>query len=227
MTYASSNQEGVIDDTHVHVKVPMFLVFMEEKTGQMKMILKNVFVRENPLVIPEGKYYLGDRGFMLKAQVITPYRGVRYHLKEYSQKGPQNARELFNHRHSSLRNAIKRTFGVLKKRFPIIASGTKPHYFVGTMTDIVLTCCIHHNFICGVDNDDSLLEEFDRDLMQGDINVSHSQTREDDYRLGSQIRDTVANGMWTGFIMDRGKGIASESFVGIHEPKKWTTDMDF
>jgi len=62
-----------------------------------------------------GKYYLGDGGFMLKAQVTTPYRGVRYHLKEYFRKGPQNARELFNHRHSSLRNVIERTFGVLKK----------------------------------------------------------------------------------------------------------------
>ena len=62
-----------------------------------------------------GKYYLGDAGFMFKAQVITPYRGVRYHLKEYSRRGPQNAHELFNHCHSSLRNVIERTFGVLKK----------------------------------------------------------------------------------------------------------------
>jgi len=60
------------------------------------------------------KYYLGDTGFMLKAQVITPYRGVRYHLKEYSRRGPQNVCELFNHRHFSLRNVIKRTFSVLK-----------------------------------------------------------------------------------------------------------------
>jgi len=49
------------------------------------------------------------------------------------------------------------------------------------MTDIVLACCIFLNFVRGVDNDDSLLE---------DIDVSHSKTREDDYRLGSQIRNT-------------------------------------
>jgi len=146
-----------------------------------------------------GKYYLGDVGFMLKAQVITPYRGVRYHLKEYSQRGPQNARELFNHRHSSLRNVIEKTFGVLKKRFPIIASGTKTHYSVDTMTDIILACCILHNFLRRVDNDDSLLEEVDHELMQGDIDSSHSQTREDDYRFGLQIRDTITNEMWTGY----------------------------
>jgi len=86
-----------------------------------------------------GKYYLGDVGFMLKAQVITSYRGFRYHLKEYSLRGPQNACELFNHRHSSLRNVIERTFGALKKRFPIIASEMEPHYSVDTVTDIVVS----------------------------------------------------------------------------------------
>ena len=61
---------------------------------------------------------------MLKSGLIAPYRGVHYHLKENSARGPENAEELFNHRHSSLRNVIERTFGVtfgvLKKRFPII-----------------------------------------------------------------------------------------------------------
>jgi len=73
-----------------------------------------------------GKYYLGDVGFMLKTIIITLYHEVRYHLKEYSRRGPKNAKELFNHRHSSLRNVIERAFGVMKKRFPIIASRTKP-----------------------------------------------------------------------------------------------------
>ena len=31
-----------------------------------------------------------------------------------------------------------------------------------------------------MDNDDSLLEEVDRELMQGDIDASHSQIREED-----------------------------------------------
>ena len=55
---------------------------------------------------------------------MTSYRGVRYHLKEYSRRGPQNTQDLFNHRHSSLRNVIERTFGVLKKHFPIIGVAT-------------------------------------------------------------------------------------------------------
>jgi len=75
-----------------------------------------------------GKYYLDAAGFMLNPQILTPYRGVRYHLKEYSRRGPQDARELFNHRHSSLENVIERIFGVMKKRFSIIATGIEPHY---------------------------------------------------------------------------------------------------
>lgn len=33
-------------------------------------------------------------------------------------------------------------------------------------------------------------------MMKPDLDVSHSQVREDDYRLGSQIRDNMANEMW-------------------------------
>ena len=65
---------------------------------------------------------------MLRSGLIAPYRGVRYHLKEYSTRGPENAEELFNHRHSFLRNVIERTFGVLKKRFPIISGMTEPFF---------------------------------------------------------------------------------------------------
>ncbi|XP_052732389.1 uncharacterized protein LOC128196196 [Vigna angularis] len=168
-----------------------------EGTASDSRILKNALDRDDPLVIPEGKYYLGDAGFMLKSTVLTPYRGVRYHLKEFTRKGPQNARELFNHRHSSLRNVIERTFGVVKKRFPIIASGTEPHYGLETMTDIILACCILHNFLRGVDNDDSLLDEVDNELNEReDHNVSSSQVREDDHRIGSSIKDCIADHMW-------------------------------
>ena len=34
------------------------------------------------LSIPNGKYYLVDAGYGLKKGFLTPYRGVRYHLKE-------------------------------------------------------------------------------------------------------------------------------------------------
>jgi len=47
---------------------------------------------------------------------------------------------------------------------------------------------------------DSFLEEVDRDLMQGNIDVSRSQNCDDDYKPGSQIRDTIENEIWTGYL---------------------------
>ena len=57
--------------------------------------------------------------------MLTPYDGVRYHLKEWLREGvekPRNKEELFNLRHASLRNAIERLFGVWKRKFKIILS---------------------------------------------------------------------------------------------------------
>lgn len=33
--------------------------------------------------IPEGKYYLADAGFAASPKLLTPYRGIRYHLAEW------------------------------------------------------------------------------------------------------------------------------------------------
>nr|GEV39569.1 putative nuclease HARBI1 [Tanacetum cinerariifolium] len=94
-TYVSSSWEGTVSDLR---------------------IVKDALTRDDKLIIPDGKYYLVDGGLPHRSTLIAPYRGVRYHLKEYSGRAPQNPRELFNLRHSSLRNSIERAFGVLKNR---------------------------------------------------------------------------------------------------------------
>ena len=33
--------------------------------------------------IPEGKFYLADAGYGIAEGILTPYRGIRYHLKEW------------------------------------------------------------------------------------------------------------------------------------------------
>ena len=91
-----------------------------------------------------GKFYLADTRYMLRSGFITLYGSTCYHLKEYSRHDPENAKELFNLQHACLRNAIERSFGVLKKCFPIIASGTKAQYDVITLSKIVIACCILH-----------------------------------------------------------------------------------
>ena len=66
------------------------------------------------------KYYLGDASYGVWKGIISPYRGVCYHLKEFSDNPPRNDKELFNLRHSSLRTSIERCFAVLKKRFRVL-----------------------------------------------------------------------------------------------------------
>jgi len=64
------------------------------------------------------------------------------------------------------------------------------------MTKIILACYILQNFLREVDNDQAILDEVDRELMEQDVEPSVSHSREDDYRLGSQIRDRISNEMW-------------------------------
>ena len=116
-------------------------------------------------LIPIGKYYLVDVGFMLRSTLLAPYRGVRYHLKEYSRNPPQNLKELFNLRHATLHNVIERAFGVLKKRFPIIASSNEPSYRVPTQKKKNLACCILHNYLIGANPDDRILHEVDEEIL--------------------------------------------------------------
>ena len=35
------------------------------------------------LIIPEGKYILGDLGYPYRCKLLVPYQGVRYHLAEW------------------------------------------------------------------------------------------------------------------------------------------------
>ncbi|CAI0462705.1 unnamed protein product [Linum tenue] len=165
-----------------------------EGTASDSRIIKNAFARPHGLVIPEGKYYLGDGGLMLRGSLLTPYRHVRYHLKESSLDGTKNAKELFNHRHASLRKSIDRAFGVVTKRFPIISTGSEPQYSFDTTTDIILPCCIIHNFLMGVDPDEALIAEVDKELA---AQSGHNDTQcEEESRAGIELRDNIAEQMW-------------------------------
>lgn len=135
---------------------------------------------------------------------MTPYRGVRYHLKEYSARAPENARELFNLRHASLRNAIERAFGVLKKRFPIIRSTQEPFYSCETQSDIFLACCILHNFLLEEDRDKDLEDEVLQEVLNGpteEVQHNLSNAREGS-TTAEQLRNSIANQMWTNYLLN-------------------------
>ncbi|KAG5225512.1 nuclease HARBI [Salix suchowensis] len=129
-------------------------------------VLADALSRSNGFKIPEGKYYLGDAGYGIRKGVISPFHGVRYHLNEFTDRAPENEKELFNLRHSSLRTVIERGFGILKSRFRAIDG--KSFWSYETQVEVVLACCILHNHIMGVDPYDFLMEETCRIVNQVD-----------------------------------------------------------
>ena len=96
--------------------------------------------------IPNGKYVPGNAGFQNCDTCLVPYRSVCYHLQEWARgnRGPQNAQELYNMRHSQLRNVIERIFSVMKARFKIL---THPCPFrMKSQVRVVAALCVLHKF---------------------------------------------------------------------------------
>ena len=139
-------------------------------------------------------YYVADAGFGLKGQFITPHKRVHYHLKEYSRNPPKNIWELFNFWHSSLRNAIERAFGVLKKRFHIVSSSNEPTYGVKMHKIIVLALCILHNYLIGADPNEQLLDQVDWEIFSRTPHNLRSDN--ENTTRGKQIRNSLAYLMW-------------------------------
>jgi hypothetical protein len=70
----------------------------------------------NTLIIYVGKYYLVDSEYPNRNRFLAPYKGQRYHIFEWKHHQPVGLKEVFNQAHSSLRNVIERSFGVLKMK---------------------------------------------------------------------------------------------------------------
>ncbi|KAA0033262.1 retrotransposon protein [Cucumis melo var. makuwa] len=89
-------------------------------------ILRDALSRENGLQVPKGQ---------------------RYHLQEWrgAANAPTNAKEYFNMKHSSARNVIERTFGVLKGRWAILRG--KLYYPLQVQCRTILACVLLYNLI--------------------------------------------------------------------------------
>ncbi|KAK6161558.1 hypothetical protein DH2020_004939 [Rehmannia glutinosa] len=155
-------------------------------------VLRDALQRPNGLRVFKGRPIL-SRGCGLHkwSGFLAPYRGTRYHLNEWKGNTPTNFKELYNLRHSSARNAIERTFGLLKKRWAILR--TASFYGLKTQIRIINACCILHNFVRGEMPIDPLLIEVDRDL------ANRSGMEDDDSIDEDQIRIVRPTPEWTAF----------------------------
>ncbi len=123
-----------------------------------------------------GKFYLVDAGYGAKPGFLPPFRGVRHHLNEWGNNPVQNEKELFNHRHSSLRITVERAFGSLKGRFKILDG------------------CITHNWVVQDGGDEFILPE--NNFMPIHTHATSSSGQVTEHAFMVNFRQEIANHMW-------------------------------
>lgn len=142
-----------------------------------------------------------------------------YHLKDFPGGcHPQDAKELFNQRHSLLRNATNRIFGALKARFPILLSA--PPYPLQTQVKLVVAACAIHNYIRREKPDDWIFKMFEDEgavlqieeplppleVEQPIIHIENSALdiafEAAELEFMSELRDSIATDMWNDYIQD-------------------------
>ncbi|GAV66874.1 DDE_4 domain-containing protein [Cephalotus follicularis] len=181
-------------------------------------VLNSALTRRNSLQVPEGKYYIVDHKYANIPGFIAPYTGVCYHTKEFpSGYHPQDAKELFNHRHSLLRNATNRIFGALKERFPILMSA--PPYPLQTQVKLVVAACALHNYIRREKPDDWIFKMYENDntILQMEESLAPVEVEQpmmhgekaldiaiatDQLERTAEVRDSIAADMWDDYICD-------------------------
>lgn len=124
---------------------------------------------------------------------------MRYFILTFS---PKNAKELYNLRHASLRNAIERIFGVMKKRFKILK--VQVEYPFEIQVRLIKVLCCLHNIIRIAGGDDAFDELWKKDLAR--ILPPTASTQNDgvlskaispaQVRLANSMRDGIAEKMW-------------------------------
>ncbi|PKU65323.1 hypothetical protein MA16_Dca018631 [Dendrobium catenatum] len=205
---------SVIDETHIKARVPKEneVAFRERKPSLTQnvlaavdfdlrityvlagwegsahdaAVLKNALERSDGLRVPAGKYYLADGGYSTRNGFISTYRATRYHLKE-------NSNELFNLQHSSLCTTVERAFGSLKNHFTIIKC--EPYFPLQTQVEIVIVCCILHNWIV-TEGGDEFIQSEDEWARRSHFR-SRDQAAVEDSREWLDKRDEIAQFMWT------------------------------
>ena len=174
----------------------------------------------NALDPPQGRYYLGDAGYSNRKYLLTPFRGVRYHLKEFAAselkysswyiifynadmlRRPSDAYELYNLRHSTLRNVVERTFGVFKRRFRLL--GRPPEYPIDTQVQLVYACVVIHNFLAKTGELEVGKEHLGDDTSIDTEDIGNTKVFEP-VRVGSsskemdRTRERIVKAMWQAY----------------------------
>ncbi len=177
----------------------IYAMFGAEGCGGDSVVLR--YASANDLNWLINGFLIGDAGYALSRHLLTPYRGVRYHLKEFSETAagrPQTKEELFNLRHATLRNQIERAIGVLKKRFRILREplvlGSKE-----SMWETFYSCIAVHNFIRIEDRAVDWPFEVEIANEQQMETINDLNLGEVDDQESCAWRDEIAQEMWNNY----------------------------
>ncbi|XP_042027070.1 putative nuclease HARBI1 [Salvia splendens] len=154
-------------------------------------ILRDAISRPLGLKVPKGCYYLCDQAYPNAEGFLTPYKGVRYHLKEWGvgRQAPQTPEELFNLRNSKARNVIERSFAVLKMRWGILRSTS--FYPIDVQTGLIIACFLLHNYI----RSEMVVDPVEAELVnEADID---DETVNDPLLYGDNISSVEPSALWT------------------------------
>ncbi|XP_022852822.1 uncharacterized protein LOC111374384 [Olea europaea var. sylvestris] len=200
---------GAIDGTHVAAWAPASRqsFFRGRKTNvtQNVMLTCDFDVKFTFVYCSwEDQFYLVDSGYPNMPGFLAPYRGHRYHLRDYvGRRRLHEKEELFNYRHSSSRNIIDRCIGVLKARFPILKLIT--NYPLSRQRQILTTYCAINNFIRQENALDKLFVEYGeedmvfQDMLESsqDQEVIHFDTSQTAQMV--QVKDQIVTQMWNNY----------------------------
>ncbi|XP_026443888.1 protein ALP1-like [Papaver somniferum] len=175
-------------------------------------VLREAIYKKNGLEVPQGYYYLVDAGYPNSGGFLAPFRGQRYHLKEWGQGRlePRTAEELFNMKHCRARNVIERVFGLLKMRWAILQSPS--WYPVNIHCRFIMACCLIHNLIRREMPMDEFLPE--ENYEDGPVNlVSPQESRMIEFVDSSDYwdiqRKELADQMWERWTARRRRRVVS------------------
>lgn len=202
---AFRNRKGFISqNVLIAVSFDMSYLFVLpgwEGSAHDAAVLDDARLRHN-FIVPPGKFYLTDAGYGVTNTILSPYRGVRYHLRESYTSGlrPANAKELFNLRHASLRNVVERAIGVLKKRFPVL---TLPSYYpYEKQVNNIYALTMISNYIQLHDQHDEFFQNppLDHSVYEDhhslELEATYSSEGSHERAAGKALRNKIADEMW-------------------------------
>ncbi|XP_037411853.1 uncharacterized protein LOC119275157 [Triticum dicoccoides] len=173
----------------------------EDKTNKALWDAYHTMHCSNFISMHVDMYYLVDSGYPNRVGYLAPYKGQTYHLPEFRAGRPPTGKlEVYNHAHSSLRNVVERTFGVLKQKWCILRD--VPQFKMGNQTMIISACMTLHNYITDNKLRDKEFDKCDENEnympavaratpLLGDVVLTSS-----DEGNMNDTRDSIATSLW-------------------------------